>query len=103
MSELYDPDKILQSLDGISKAAAPDFFQARLRARMQRELTASPKQPFFLLKPAFLSACLLLFLMLNLVTINRIQPGNKHNQPNTEAGMESFANNYELSANSFYE
>lgn len=87
-------DNILQSLDGISKLKAPDFFYTRLQARMEKELLASPALPL-LLRPAFLNACLALVLVVNLATL---ASGNKdvEQAKKQEAPIERFATEYNM-------
>ncbi|MBS1511981.1 MAG: hypothetical protein JST86_14125 [Bacteroidetes bacterium] len=102
-------DKILNSLEGLHKATAPDFFYTRLKGRMQREMEAK-RPPLFLLKPAFAAPVLFIILLVNVFSIvqfNR-QPGKvahskaavSNQQPAT---IESFAEAYNLNTESVYE
>ncbi len=95
-------DKILQSLNGISKLKAPDFFYTRLQSRMEKELLASPAFPL-LLRPAFLNTCLALVFVVNLVTL---ASGNKDVEQvkKQEAPIERFATEYNMgTADQLYE
>jgi hypothetical protein len=99
-------DKILESLSGMQKAQAPDFFYTRLLGRMQQEILPEKKQ-FILLRPAFISAILFLVLILNVFSIMRFS--NKASQQketvrsSQPASIASFANAYNLNTESVYE
>ena len=96
MPENNKQEKILQSLDGIEKIPAPDFFYTRLKARMEKE-KGDEKPVFFLLRPAFLATCMVLVLILNVaVLLNRQQASPTFNKENNNAGIENFANDYNL-------
>ena len=58
-------DKVMESLNGLQKAVAPDFFYTRLTGRMQKE-TEPVRKPFFLLRPAFITAALSLVFIINI-------------------------------------
>ncbi len=95
-------EKILQSLDEVAKARVPDFFYTRLKSRMEKELLLQPV-PFFILRPAFLTACLAVLLAFNIITIrhNRIQSPTP---VSTGSGtIESFAKEYNLVTNDLYQ
>ncbi|MBK8494895.1 MAG: hypothetical protein IPL50_07615 [Chitinophagaceae bacterium] len=53
-------DRIMTSLDSIHKATAPDFFYTRLTGKMQ---PAADKKTYFILRPAFITASLSVFLV----------------------------------------
>ena len=95
-------DKVLQSLDGMDKLQAPDFFYTRLQARMEKELLNEPAT-FLLLRPAFLSSCLALALAFNIITLlNNTKDTAAQN--NGAAGIESFAREYNMNtATQLYE
>lgn len=61
-------EEILSSLDGIKRAAAPEFFYTRLKARMEKDLLPAAKKTGFL-KPAYVFPALLLILVVNAVVI----------------------------------
>ncbi|MBI5857965.1 MAG: hypothetical protein HZB42_10015 [Sphingobacteriales bacterium] len=59
-------DEIIDSLDGIKRAAVPDFFYTRLLARMQKkEHESSPQN--WMLRPVYIIAGLILILAVNIV------------------------------------
>ena len=98
-------ERIMNSLNGIRKATAPDFFYTRLTGRMQRE--AQPgKINFFLLHPAFITSSLLIILVINIISLGRLssQPEQldtvKTDKPAT---IESFAEAYNLNTTTVYE
>ncbi len=97
--------RILTSIDGLDKAAAPDFFYTRLTGRMQRELEQK-NRPFFLLRPAFITAALSIVLVLNIIFLTQMnkQPGkDTTTQSGKPATIETFATAYDLNTNSLYE
>ena len=98
-------DRILESLDGLQKAAAPDFFYTRLTARMENEIEVKRK-PRFVLKPAFVTAALSIVLVLNIIFLtqgNKQQASSANGQSKEPATIESFAKTYNFDASSLYE
>ncbi len=98
-------DKILNSLNGLQKSMAPDFFYTRLIGRMQNELPEKRSRPL-LLKPVMLTISLSVVLVLNIVALTKLnqQPGAKKIlNPNETATIQSFANAYNLTAETVYE
>ena len=96
-------ERIMKSLGGMQPAVAPDFFYTRLRAKMQPQ---EEKKIFFLLRPAFITAALSLFLIVNvfsLITINKEPTQPVSFQNDKPATIESFAKAYGLNAESVYE
>jgi hypothetical protein len=74
-------EEVLNSLDGCTPAATPDFFYTRLTARMANELGASeviPQRNWFL-KPAFALAALSILILLNVFVVMQ---NNKKDNPN---------------------
>ena len=95
-------DRILTSIDGLEKAAAPDFFYTRLTGRMQRELEEK-RRPFFVLRPAFATAALSILLVVNIIFLtqwNKQPAQDSQAQPGKPATIESFAKAYNLDASS---
>jgi hypothetical protein len=87
----------LASLDGMKRAAAPDFFYTRLQARMENELTTPAWIPFG--KPVWLIATLLVFLVLNTMMIKQTKLSKTSTSSVTEgSSLQSFAAEYELSS-----
>ena len=98
-------DHILTGLDGLHKAAAPDFFYTRLIARMQKE-SLSEKRAFFIFSPAFITVSLFILFVLNIVSISRFDKRPELNDTlhiEKPATIETFAEAYELMSASVYE
>ena len=98
-------DNILNSLTGLQKAAAPDFFYTHLLGRMQHEMEPKRK-PFLLLRPAFVTAALFAVLVINIFSIMQFDqtPQQKGAAPSGKpATVESFAEAYNLNTESVYE
>ena len=74
MKPQNDPrtEEILNSLDGIRPAPAPDFFYTRMKARMEKEMLKNgrfePSRPW-ILKPVFAIAMLIVVLLINAAVI----------------------------------
>lgn len=66
-----NPEEVLNSLDGLKRATAPDFFYTRLKARMENELSSPAKRPTWIPKPVFAIAGIILIILLNLAVIIR--------------------------------
>lgn len=93
-------DRILESLAGLQKAEAPEFFYTRLIGKMQTA-TEPEKQPFFLLRPAFITTVLFTVLVLNVISLTHFSKGtspeNKEQKFTVKpASIESFARAYSL-------
>ena len=97
--------KILESLSGIQKAAAPDFFYTRLLGKMQNEMEPKRK-PFLILRPAFITSALFAVLVINVFSImqfNKVPQQKATVRSNKPATLESFAEAYNLNTASVYE
>ncbi len=91
-------DEILNSLNGMSKAPAPDFFYTRLKARMENDLLPGRKTAKKrILQPAFAFAALFIILLVNAVVII-VGNGSKENGA-IEPDLQSFASEYRLGDN----
>lgn len=104
MNRQQRTEEILGSLDGLKKAVAPDFFYTRLMGKMQNQLPEK-KAPTFILRPVFLSACLLLTIMANvfvLFSAKEEQPA-KAGMEKQATGMDAFAADYNLNSTSIFE
>jgi len=99
-------DKILNSLGGLQKAAAPDFFYTRLIGRMQKDMAPAQKT-VLLLRPAFITAALFVLLLVNVFSIinfNKVPEQKAATiDSNKPATIESFAQAYNLGTESVYE
>ena len=90
----------MESLNGLQKAVAPDFFYTRLTGRMQKE-TEPVRKPFFLLRPAFITAALSLVFIINIFSLTQLN--KQKTQINKQATIESFATAYNMNSESVYE
>lgn len=90
-----ETEKILTSIDGIEKMPAPGFFYTRLAAKMQRE-SGEEKSPV-LFRPAFLTVCLGIICIINIVVLATRQTGPRSIMNEKGAtSIESFANEYNM-------
>ena len=90
-------EEILNSLDGSQRAAAPDFFFTRLKARMQREEETRGKR--WILRPAYALATLVVVLIINIaIILNGEQAPDSNNNGDTET-VQSIAAEYSLNDN----
>lgn len=92
-------EEILSSLDGSQRAAIPDFFYTRLKAKMQKELEPFPMKSW-VLRPAFAIAVLIAVLVINAVVIFR-NGTTKTNEiaTNNDDTFQSIAAEYRLNDN----
>ena len=97
-------ESIMESLGGIRPAVAPDFFYTRLKGKMQ---PATEKKTIFILRPAFITAALSLFFIVNvfsLLTLSKTSKQHFSEQTSKPATIESFAKAYDLNTSeSVYE
>ncbi len=103
--DLNREDRILNSLAGLQKSTAPDFFYTRLIGRMQNEMEVK-RRPFFVLRPVFVTASLLIVLIINVISLGQLdkQPLQKDTvHSNKPATIESFAEAYNMGTTSVYE
>jgi len=106
MQNKFSQEKVLsimESLGGIQPAAAPDFFYTRLKGRMQRE--EKPKTTF-ILRPAFITAALSVFLIVNIISLLNIRKAPQEPvsfQNSKPATIESFTAAYNINNGSVYE
>ncbi len=66
-------EDILNSLDGIKRATAPDFFYSRLRARMEKRLIPE-KTSGWVLRPVYAMIALFVILLINAAVLLRDNP-----------------------------
>jgi hypothetical protein len=92
-------DDILNSLDGIKKIQAPDFFYTRLKAKME----TSPPTKRTILRPAYVIAFLTVLIVFNLVSLLK-QNNSDVNTVSTESeNSQTIASAYRLDDNLSYE
>ena len=88
-------DEILNSLDGIMKATAPDFFYTRLKARMEKGYEPVGKKQGAL-RPVFAFAALAVVLLVNAAVILKKESGNEVISNNDNDSLQSIAAEYRL-------
>jgi hypothetical protein len=89
--------EILESLDDIKRASAPDFFYTRLRARMEKETSEKRERPW-ILRPAYAVITLALLLLINAFVIIQKQDSSEDVLPDNE-NSQSLAAEYSLNDN----
>ena len=94
-------EDILNSLHNINRAEAPQFFYTRLKARMENELLQKPR-PSFLLRPAFLTASLVIIFAINIITLKQSYR-HEGSEKRESATIENFADYYNLTTEAVYE
>ena len=89
-------EEILSSLDGSKRAAAPDFFYTRLRARMEKGLTPNNSRNWQL-RPVYIISALLLVISINVYVFLRGQDETTTaTADNNESVQQSIASEYSL-------
>lgn len=94
-------EEILNSLDGVKRMPAPDFFYTRLKARMvtsqedgKKDILPSPVRSW-ILKPAYAFAALVLVLLVNAVVILKNNSGDVVSAAEGDS-LQSIATEYNL-------
>lgn len=97
-------EKIFNSLDGIRKIEAPDFFFTRLKARIQKEQEFTTKRKW-VLRPVYAVAMLSLLLVVNAAIL--FQGNDKDANVNTtndeNESLQTVASAYNLNDNLLYD
>ena len=93
---MRNTEDILNSINGLKRAEAPNHFYAGIRAKMQRQLP-EPKRTGFILRPAFITSVLFIFLLTNItvLTLNN-RKDKKTEQSANSSGVQAFAQEYNL-------
>jgi hypothetical protein len=93
-------DEILNSIENIQKAVAPDFFYTRLRARMEKESEVIAARPW-ILRPVYTFAALVIVLLVNAFVL--FKENSTKQTTSTVDPMQSIAAEYNLNDNSLYD
>lgn len=97
-------EEVLSSLDGSKRAAAPDFFYTRLRARMLARLEggerglANQNSRHWQLRPVYIISALLLVISINVFVFLKGQ-NETTTADNNESVQQSIASEYSLNDN----
>ena len=94
-------DKIMESLNGLQKAVAPDFFYTRLNGKMQAA-SATERKTFFMLRPVFTATMLAIIFVVNVISITQLNKKQKQ-QTNKPVTIESFTEAYGMNTVNVYE
>jgi hypothetical protein len=99
-------ERILNSLNGLQRTAAPDFFYTRLIGKIQNE-TRPKREKIFLLRPAFITTALSLAFIVNVFSLLQLDGQAAKQEPTMQAHkpatIESFADAYGMNTLSVYE
>ncbi len=88
-------EDILNSLDGSQRAAAPNFFYTRLKAKMEKGIEVKTKRSW-MLRPAYVVAGLLLILALNTVVFLKNSNAETAIAEDSDISQQSIAAEYNL-------
>lgn len=98
-------NNILQSLNGLQKAKAPDYFHTHLLGKMQQQ--SSIKEPsYFILRPTFNTTLLCLLFTINvfsLVKFNTTKLSKSIPQAKQSTFSDAFADAYNMNTEFIYE
>ena len=95
-------NKIMESMDGISKAEMPPFFYTRLMANIEKRSTNTHSLWRLVTKPAVSLVTLSLLVILNVAAINYYLSSPKKAVADESSGIEKFAEEYDLNVSSLY-
>ena len=98
-------EEMLNSLDGSKRAAAPDFFYTRLKAKMLARLEGGEKELSnsnsrgWMLRPVYIVSALLLVLAINAFVFLKGDNETTTTADNNESVQQSIAAEYSLNDN----
>ena len=92
-------DKYVDSVQPITEAETDPFFYTRLKARMEKQLSASGWN--LPLKPVWLVSMLILFLFINTVFLVT-QVKQTKEAPEQSTSLQNFASGYDLSVSTSF-
>lgn len=96
-------DQILDSLDGVKRAPAPDFFYTRLVARLDKQSGNSVTVRPWFLKPVYVVPGLALVVMINAFALLRNEPGQELTKAADPDNIQLMASEYHINDNSLYD
>lgn len=88
-------NEVLNSLDGCTRATAPDFFYTRLKARMEREAEPVVRAPW-MLRPSLAFAGMAIILLINIVAVFNRPAGTEESAAADTDTFQSLATEYRL-------
>ena len=99
-STQHNIDDILSSIDGISRAELSPFFYTRVQANLDKRLAPAGTLWSLVTRPAVSLVTLSLLLVLNIVAINHFMKKDKQPAGGETAGIQGFAQEYDLTTTS---
>lgn len=80
-------DSVLNSLEGIQRAKAPDFMYTRLKGRMEQEFDQGGPLGRWLTRPVLALTIAAIILIANATTVVKMWEQSTHPNTNTESGQ----------------
>jgi hypothetical protein len=80
-------DSVLNSLEGMQRAKAPDFMYTRLKGRMEQEFDQGGPLGRWLTRPVLALTIAAIILIANATTVLKMWEQNTHPNTNTESGQ----------------
>lgn len=80
-------DAVLNSLEGIQRAKAPDFMYTRLKGRMEQEFDQGGPLGRWLTRPVLALTIAAIILIANATTVVKMWEQNTHSNSNIESGQ----------------
>lgn len=97
-------DNIINSVEGISRATAPDFFETRLMAAMEKRLLRQNKTWWQIKQPTWIAVSLIVLLCANfyLLSFSKNKAASfSEIKTTTVASLQNFASDYQLNTDVF--
>lgn len=97
-------DNIINSIEGISRATAPDFFETRLMAAMEKRLLRQNKTWWQIKQPTWIAVSLIVLLCANfyLLSFSKNKAASfSEIKTTTVASLQNFASDYQLNTDVF--
>jgi hypothetical protein len=80
-------DSVLNSLEGIQRAKAPDFMYTRLKGRMEQDFDQGGPLGRWLTRPVLALTIAAIILVANATTVLKMWEQSTHSNINTESGQ----------------
>ena len=80
-------DAVLNSLEGIQRAKAPDFMYTRLKGRMEQEFDQGGPLGRWLTRPVLALTIAAIIIIANATTVVKMWEQNNHSNSNIESGQ----------------
>ena len=98
-------EEIINSLDGLQRATAPDFFYTRLRAKMEKGIEAATPQPAWYFRPVYVMAVLMIVLAVNAVVFftSNIKKESTASLDYNELSQQTIVSDFSQADNNIYD